>query len=100
MKSTETTKLPTKTGLMIRLLVAAYLIYIIYSLRDVGTRYSGGELVFYIVVLAVFAIFAVGLTVFTVRDLIKGRYTDGALDNKNCEEMSEMAENEQAELEK
>lgn len=94
MKKSETTKLPTKAGLMIRLMVVAYLIYIIYSLRDVGTRYSGGELAFYIVVLAVFAIFALGLTIFSVRDLIKGRYVGGAMDTESIEKVPESAENE------
>lgn len=94
MKNTETTKLPTKTGLMIRLMVVAYIIYIIYSLRDVGTRYSGAQLTFYIAVLAVFAVFAVGLTIFSVRDLIRGRYVGGALDSENAENVTESAENE------
>ena len=89
MKSNGTAKLPTKAGLMIRLLVSAYLIYIIYSMRDVGTRYSGRELGFYIAILVIFAICALLLTLFSIRDLVKGRYADGALDVEMGKDISE-----------
>ena len=85
----KSTKLPTKAGLMIRLLVVAYIVYIIYSMRDVGSRYSGAELGFYIAVLVVFAICGLILAIFSIRDLLKGNYAGGAMDLEMEESSSE-----------
>ena len=90
MKSSDkTAKLPTKAGLMVRLLVVAYLAYIIYSMKDVGTKYSGAELGFYIAVLVVFAVCGLLLAVLSVRDLLQGRYAGGALDTETDTEVLE-----------
>ncbi len=75
--------LPTRLSLMIRLFVAAYLVYIVYSLKDVSEKYAGTELVFFIIAMIAFSIIAVFLIVHSLRALSAGRYVGGAMDVDN-----------------
>jgi hypothetical protein len=75
--------LPTRLSLMIRLFVAAYLVYIVYSLKDVTKKYAGTELVFFIIAMIAFSIIAVFLIVHSLRALSAGRYVGGAMDVDN-----------------
>ncbi|TCL56930.1 hypothetical protein EDD76_110103 [Kineothrix alysoides] len=75
--------LPTKLSLMIRLFVAAYLVYIVYSLKDVTEKYAGTELVFFIIAMIAFSIIAVFLIVHSLRALSAGKYVGGTMDVDN-----------------
>ncbi len=75
--------LPTRLSLMIRLFVAAYLVYIVYSLKDVTEKYAGTELVFFIIAMIAFSIIAVFLIVHSLRALSAGKYVGGAMDADN-----------------
>lgn len=73
-------KLPNKLSLMIRIGVALYLFYTVYSLRDVFDNYSGGELIFFVGMMLVFLVIGVIICIFSGRDLMQGRYEGGAMD--------------------
>lgn len=79
----KTTYLPTRLSLTIRLLVAAYLAYIVYSLKGVNEKYAGTELVFFLIAIVVFSIVAVFLIVHSLRALATGRYVGGTMDTDN-----------------
>ncbi|WMC94262.1 hypothetical protein [Kineothrix sp. MB12-C1] len=78
--------LPTKLSLTIRLMVAAYLLYIVYSLRDVTQKYSGSELVFFLVAIAAFVVIGVLLIIHSARALAMGKYVGGAMDREDNDE--------------
>lgn len=82
-------KLPAKVSLIIRLFAAVYLLYLVVSLGDVGSRYEGAELVFYLIAMAVFGIVGIVLAAFSAKDLLQGRYIDGKLDNSISEETAD-----------
>lgn len=73
-------KLPNKLSLMIRIGVALYLFYTVYSLRDVFNNYSGGELIFFVGMMLIFLVIGVIICIFSGRDLMQGRYEGGAMD--------------------
>lgn len=77
--------LPTKFSLIIRSLVALYLLHIVYSLRDVTEKYTGKELFFFIAAIGAFGVIAVVLIIHSGRALIKGRYIGGAMDESKEE---------------
>lgn len=72
--------LPTKMTLAVRVGVAIYLLYTVYSLRNVTSVYDGGELLFFLSVMVIFAVIAVLLIVFSVRAFATGKYVGGAMD--------------------
>lgn len=88
----KNTALPAKVSLIIRLFAAVYLLYLVVSLRDVGSRYEGVELVFYVAAMAVFGIVGIAIGFLSAKDLLQGRYIDGKLDNSEPEEMPEDGE--------
>lgn len=69
--------LPTKFSLGIRIAVGLYLFYTVYSLRGVTEKYDGGELVFFIIAMAVFAVIGALLCIHSARALMTGRFADG-----------------------
>lgn len=79
-------KLPNKLSLMIRIGVALYLFYTVYSLRDVFNNYSGGELIFFVGMMLIFLVIGVVICIFSGRDLMQGRYEGGAMDVEMNEE--------------
>lgn len=81
--------LPTKFSLTIRLMVAAYLAYIVYSLKDVQEKYTGNELIFFIIAIAAFGVIAFFLLIHSIRALITGRYVGGAMDESTEDETSD-----------
>lgn len=81
----ETNNLPPQLSLIIRLFASVYLIYLALSFGDVGNRYEGAELIFYIIVIGVFAIVGLTIGILSARDLIKGQYIGGKLDNNSDE---------------
>lgn len=80
------TYLPTKISLTIRLMVAVYLFYIVYSLRDVTQKYSGGELAFFFVAIAAFVVIGLILIIHSARALAMGKYVGGAMDHEDSDE--------------
>lgn len=84
-KKTESEKksygLPTRFSLTIRIAVGLYLFYTVYSLRGVTEKYTGGELVFFLVVMALFAVIGAFLCIQSARALMTGRYMGGAADD-------------------
>lgn len=86
--SKRTAKLPNQMSLYIRLFAAAYLLYLAFSFGDVWNRYTGGELLLYVAAMIAFGVIGLGIGIVSVRDLIKGRYVGGKLDN-STEEMLE-----------
>lgn len=85
-------RLPTKLGLMIRIGVALYLFYTVYSLKDVFGKYSGGELIFFVAMMAMFLAVGIAICIFSGRDLMQGRYEGGAMDTETVDTQSEDAE--------
>lgn len=83
----KNTALPAKVSLIIRLFAAVYLLYLVVSLRDVGSRYEGMELVFYVAAMAVFGIVGITIGILSAKDLLQGRYIDGKLDNSTTEKV-------------
>lgn len=79
----KNSNLPTKFSLTVRIMVALYLFYILYSLRGVFERYSGIELIFFLVMMVLFAVAAVFFCVHSGIALVKGRYVGGAMDENN-----------------
>lgn len=75
--------LPTKMSLTIRLAVGIYLLYTVYSLRDVTQKYAGKELVFFIAAIVLFGAVGIFLCIHSARAFITGRYADGAMDESN-----------------
>lgn len=73
--------LPTKLSLFIRIAVGGYLLYIVYTLRDVTQKYTGKELLFFLVAIALFGILGIFLCIHSIRGFIKGRYEGGAMDS-------------------
>lgn len=91
-------KLPTKLALMFRVGVALYLFYTVYSLRDVFGKYGGGQLVFFVGMMALFTFVGIAVCFFSLRDLMQGRYAGGVLDRDT--EAGEEKEGEKEEEEK
>lgn len=73
-------RLPSQLSLLIRILVAGYLLYTVFSMRDVGSRYSGGELMIFVAAMIVFGAAAAVIGGISARDLMRGRYIGGAMD--------------------
>lgn len=101
-KKTESEKksygLPTRFSLTIRIAVGLYLFYTVYSLRGVTEKYTGGELAFFLVVMALFAVIGAFLCIQSARALMTGRYMGGAADDSEgafgTEEAEETGEKE------
>ena len=89
----DTTKLPAQISLIARLLIAGYLIYTVVSLGDVWNRYAGAELMMYMGAMILFFFVAIIMGFFSLRDLMRGRYIGGTMDN-NQAVMEELCEKE------
>lgn len=79
-KKKNGSRLPAKLSLYIRTAVAGYLIYVVYSLRDVREYYEGMELMFFLAAMVFFGVVAVLMGGFSVYALIRGKYEGGAMD--------------------
>lgn len=95
--------LPSKFSLIVRVAVALYLLYTVYSLRGVTKEYSGGELVFFLIVMVLFTVIAVFLCITSGKALMTGKYVGGALDHtegteevRGAEELPETKEIQEA----
>lgn len=76
----QTKYLPTKFTLTVRVLVGAYLLYTAYSLIDGIMTGEGRDKYFFAIFMTAFTIIGVLLILFAGRDLLRGRYVDGAMD--------------------
>lgn len=72
--------LPTKTTLVIRILVGVYLLYTSYSLKGALAAHAGGELCFFLFFTAAFALAGAALIFFPARALVRGNYAGAAPD--------------------
>lgn len=75
----------TKFMLIMRLVVAVYLIYLSFTLLQAYLRGEGLPLYVLVIALTVFSGFAVAATVFSVKSLIKGEYSGGKADKSNMD---------------
>ncbi len=73
----------TKFMLIMRIIVAVYLIYLSCTLIQAYLNGDGLPLYVLIIALTVFFGFAVAATVFSVKSLIKGEYSGGKADKSN-----------------
>lgn len=76
----QTKYLPTKFTLTVRILVGAYLLYTSYSLIDGVMTGEGRDKYFFAIFMIAFTIIGILLIIFAGRDLLRGRYVDGAMD--------------------
>ncbi len=76
----KSVKLPTKVTLTIRVLVGGYLLYTAYSLREAIQTSVGREHIFFLLFTVLFVLCGVFLVLHSGRELLRGRYVGGALD--------------------
>lgn len=76
----QTKYLPTKFTLTVRILVGAYLLYTSYSLIDGVMNGEGRDKYFFGIFMIAFTIIGILLILFAGRDLLRGKYVDGAMD--------------------
>lgn len=88
----EDKKLPARGSLVMRLLVSLYLLYIVFSLRDVGSKYKDAELTFFLIAMVVFGVVGLILLVMSAYNLIRGKYIGGKLDDSPEEETEKDSE--------
>lgn len=76
----QTKYLPTRFTLTVRILVGAYLLYTSYSLIDGVINGEGRDKYFFGIFMIAFTIIGILLILFAGRDLLRGKYVDGAMD--------------------
>lgn len=81
-KPAVTNNLPSKTSLILRIIVGGYLVYTAWSLRDSFQTYTGGELAFFIIFSILFAIIGIFLLVVSGYALYRGKYAGGAMNQE------------------
>lgn len=82
-KLTESPKLPTKLMLTIRLIIGCYLYYLVYDLR--GSLLPPNTDTVMLIAAILFLVGGGIVIVFSLRDLITGRYIGGALDDSDTD---------------
>lgn len=80
-EGSKSSYLPTKLSLFIRAAVGVYLLYIVYTLRDVTQKYTGKELIFFLAAIVLFGVLGIFLCIHSARGLVTGRYEGGAMDS-------------------
>jgi len=65
---------PSIFTLVIRIVIALYLFYIVWSLRGAPAAYTGGERIFFIVAMIVFLLAGIVLGGISLKALISGQY--------------------------
>lgn len=69
-------KYPAKITLVLRIVVAAYLLYLVWGLRGAPGSHEGAEKVLFIVAMVVFVVAAVLIGGFSLKALLNGEYDD------------------------
>lgn len=65
---------PSKVSLMLRIVVSAYLLYLVWGLRDAPASHTGAERLLFIAAMIVFTVVAVLLGGFSLKAYLKGEY--------------------------
>lgn len=65
---------PSKISLILRIVVSAYLLYLVWELRGAPASHTGAERLLFIAAMVIFAIVAVVLGGFSLRAYLKGEY--------------------------
>lgn len=86
--------LPTKFMLTVRVLVGVYLVYTSYSLIGGVMNGEGRDKYFLGIFMVAFAVIGVLLTIFAGRDLLRGKYIGGLLDEEE-EELEDKTDTEE-----
>lgn len=81
--------LPTKVMLTIRVLVGAYLLYTAYSLIGGVVGGEGRDKYFFGAFIVFFTIAGIFLMIYAGRDLLRGKYIGGAMDDTPQDEDTE-----------
>lgn len=81
--------LPTKMQLTIWVLVGAYLLYTVWTIKDSLSTHTGGELYVMIGFMALFTLAGAFLLIKGGHGLLTGRYVDGAMDTATEEDITE-----------
>lgn len=64
----------TKLALILRIAVAAYLLYTVWELRGAPAAHEGAERILFIAAIIVFAIVGIVMGIFSLKALLKGEY--------------------------
>lgn len=65
---------PSKVSLVLRMVVSAYLLYLVWGLRGAPASHTGMERLLFIAAMIVFAVVAVVLGGFSLRAYLRGEY--------------------------
>lgn len=70
----EKKKYPAKITLVLRIVVALYLLYTVWELRGAPASHTGAERILFIAAIIVFFVVAVILGGFSLKALVRGEY--------------------------
>lgn len=76
----NTSYLPNKVTLILRVMVGGYLVYTAWSLKDSFQTHTGTELAFFIIFAVLFALIGAFLLIVSGYALYKGKYAGGTMD--------------------
>ena len=65
---------PSKVSLILRIVVSAYLLYLVWGLRDAPAAHTGPQRLLFIAAMIVFAAVAVILGGMSIKAFLKGEY--------------------------
>lgn len=65
---------PTRVSLILRIVVSAYLLYLVWELRGAPANYTGMQRLFFIAAMLVFTVVAVVLGGFSLKAYLRGEY--------------------------
>lgn len=65
---------PTKVSLVLRMVVSAYLLYLVWELREAPASHTGAESLLFIAAMVLFAAVAVILGGMSLRAFLRGEY--------------------------
>ena len=77
--------LPNKAMLVMRGIIGAYLLFLVYQLAKSLSTATGGERAAFIIAIVIFAIAGLGVLALTVYDYARGAYVGGKLDHSSEE---------------
>lgn len=75
---------PSKVSLILRIVVSAYLLYLVWELRGAPASHTGAERLLFIAAMILFAVVAVVLGGFSLRAYLRGEY-DQPMDEDGSE---------------